>query len=52
METIAMRTKDLAVIVTMAVAAGAGIAYSVKSESRYFARNLRPPPWRRYLRRA
>jgi len=27
METIAMRTKDLAVIVTMAVAAGAGIAY-------------------------
>jgi hypothetical protein len=36
METIAMRTKDLAVIVTMAVAAGAGIAYSVKSERRYY----------------
>jgi hypothetical protein len=35
METIAMRTKDLAVIVTMAVAAGAGIAYSVKSERYY-----------------
>ena len=31
-----MRTKDLAVIVTMAVAAGAGIAYSVKSEPRYY----------------
>lgn len=30
-----MRTKDLAVIVTMAVAAGAGIAYSVKSERGY-----------------
>jgi hypothetical protein len=36
METIAMRTKDLAVIVTMAVAAGAGIAYSVKSERGYY----------------
>ena len=36
MQTIAMRTKDLAVIVTMAVAAGAGIAYSVTSEPRYF----------------
>ena len=33
METIAMRTKDLAVIVTMAVAAGAGIAYSVKERT-------------------
>jgi hypothetical protein len=36
METIAMRTKDLAVIVTMAVAAGAGIAYSVKKERGYY----------------
>jgi hypothetical protein len=36
METIAMRTKDLAVIVTMAVVAGAGIAYSVKSERGYY----------------
>jgi hypothetical protein len=35
METIAMRTGDLAVIVIMAVAAGAGIAYSVKSEPTY-----------------
>jgi hypothetical protein len=40
METIAMRTKDLAVIVTMAVAAGAGIAYSVKSEPRYYCPQL------------
>jgi hypothetical protein len=36
METIATRTKDLAVIVTMAAAAGAGIAYSVKSERGYY----------------
>jgi hypothetical protein len=39
METIAMRTEDLAVIVILAVAAGAGIAYSVKSEPSYC-----PPP--------
>jgi hypothetical protein len=36
MEAIAMRTKDLAVIATMAVAAGAGIAYSVESERGYY----------------
>jgi hypothetical protein len=35
METIAMRTEDLVVIAIMAVAAGAGIAYSVKSEPDY-----------------
>jgi hypothetical protein len=35
MEAIAMRTEDLAVIVILAVAAGAGIAYSVKSEPSY-----------------
>jgi len=36
METIAMGTKDLAVIVTMAVAAVAGIAYLVNSERGYY----------------
>jgi hypothetical protein len=35
MEIIAMRTEDLVVIAIMAVAAGAGIAYSVKSEPDY-----------------
>jgi hypothetical protein len=35
MENIAMRTEDLVVIAIRAVAAGAGIAYSVKSEPYY-----------------
>jgi hypothetical protein len=35
METIAMTTEDFFVIAIMAVAAGAGIAYSVKSEPYY-----------------
>jgi hypothetical protein len=35
MEIIAMRTEDLAVIVIMAVAAGVGLAYSVKNEPAY-----------------